>query len=322
MNPNENLGESDLFEVMSIFAVENGILGENIDPFRAHLKGAEFGIDGIAISIQGTLCVDSDDAVDVLSSGRNHSADFHFYQSKTSSTLDYGEISKFLDAVFDFFTNQELALGPQIEDLWAVKDEIYAAASKVSPSLSCFYCTTGSGEISNPIQKLIDSSTQRLSELNIFSDINIDCIGAKGIQSGFRSATNSSSAKLEFQKSVTLPIHAKVDEAYIGYVPASEIMNIALGDADEHGIRHVRRSLFYDNVRDFDPKSSINNAIIAELEAGDFSSFVFKNNGITVVSKSIKRKSDTFHLEDFQIVNGCQTTNILGSGPIDFHRGA
>lgn len=311
MNPNEKLNETDLFEVMSIFSIENGILGENIDPFRAHLKGSEFGIDGIAISIQGTLCVDSDDAIAVLSSGKNHSSDFHFYQSKTSSSFDYGEISKFLDAVYDFFTKQQLALGPQVEDLWAVKDLIYDAASKTSPSLSCYYCTTGSGEVSTPIATLINSSKQRLVDLNIFGEIKIECVGAKVIQNGFRSATNSSSATLEFNKAVTLPTHDKVDEAYIGYIPASEVMNIALGEPDEHGNRYVKRSLFYDNVRDFDPKSSINNAIIAELEAGDTSSFVFKNNGITVVSKMITRKSDTFHLEDFQIVNGCQTTNIL-----------
>ena len=35
MNPNENMDESDFFEVMSIFSIENGVLGENIDPFRA-----------------------------------------------------------------------------------------------------------------------------------------------------------------------------------------------------------------------------------------------------------------------------------------------
>lgn len=51
MNPNENLDEPNLFEVMSIFSIENGTLGENLDPFRVHLKGDEFGIDGVAISI-------------------------------------------------------------------------------------------------------------------------------------------------------------------------------------------------------------------------------------------------------------------------------
>ncbi|EMW1139781.1 AIPR family protein [Serratia marcescens] len=311
MNPNENMNESELFEVMSIFSIENGILGENIDPFKAHLKGSEFGIDGVAISIQGKLCTDIDEAAEILSYGKNHSSDFHFFQSKTSDSLDYGNISKFLDAVYDFFTTQTLVKGEQLNNLVEVKDEIYAKATKASPSLRCYYCTTGAGNVPELIQKLIDTNHTRLNQLNIFDDVHIECIGAKVIQDGFRSATNSSSAKLTFSKAVTMPSHEKVDEAYIGYVSASEILAIALGEPDQEGVSHINRSLFYDNVRDFNPDSEINKSIISELELGGSASFVFKNNGITVVSKSIDRKGDIFTLEDFQIVNGCQTTNIL-----------
>ncbi|MEL0623358.1 AIPR family protein [Marinomonas arenicola] len=311
MNPNAIYNDSDFFEVMSIFALENGILGENIDPFRAHLRGNEFGIDGVAISIQGSLCTDIDEAEEILSFGKNHTSDFHFYQSKTSDSLDYGNISKFLDAVYDFFTTQSLITGTQLENLTEVKDKIYEATAKTSPSLKCYYCTTGTGQVSEVIQQLIETNKSRLTELNIFNDIHIECVGAKIIQNGFRSATNSSSAKLNFQKAITMPTHDKVDEAYIGYVPASEILAIALGDPDQEGKRYINRSLFYDNVRDFNPDSEINKSIISELESGDNASFVFKNNGITVVSKSIDRKGDTFTIEDYQIVNGCQTTNIL-----------
>lgn len=311
MNPNENMSESDLFEVMSIFALENGIIGENIDPFRAHLKGDEFGIDGVAISIQGKLCTDVDEAAEILSIGKNHTSEFHFFQSKTSDSLDYGNIAKFLDAVYDFFTSQTLVKGAQLENLIEVKDEIYAAAAKTSPSVRCYYCTTGSGQVSDVIRQLIQTNKARLNELNIFSNILIECVGAKIIQNGFRSATNSTSAKLNFQKAITMPTHEKVDEAYIGYVPASEILAIALGEPDQEGTRHINRSIFYDNVRDFNPESEINKSIISELESGDHTSFVFKNNGITVVSKKIDRKGDIFTLDDYQIVNGCQTTNIL-----------
>ena len=73
----------------------------------------------------------------------------------------------------------------------------------------------------------------------------------------------------------------------------------------------MNRAVFYDNIRDFDPQSEINQAILAELEGGAEESFVFKNNGVTVVAREISRKSDTYRLEDYQIVNGCQTTNIL-----------
>lgn len=311
MNPNEKLSDSEFFEIMSIFALENGILGENIDPFKAHLSGSEFGIDGVAISIQGTLCADVDEAIEMLSHGKNHKSEFHFFQSKTSSSLDYGDISKFLDAVYDFFTDKKLISGEQLVNLVEVKDAIYDSAAKTSPSLRCYYCTTGTGQASEVIKQLIATNKARLLELNMFDDIHVECIGAKSIQNGFRSATNSSSAKLNFPKSITMPAHDKIDEAYIGYIPASEILEIALGEPDQEGFRHVNRALFYDNVRDFSPNSEINKSIISELEQGDNASFVFKNNGITIVAKNIDRKSDTFTIDDYQIVNGCQTTNIL-----------
>ena len=174
MNPNATYSESDFFEVMSIFSLENGILGENIDPFRAHLKGDEFGIDGISIFIQGTLCTDVDEAEDILSVGKKHTSEFRFYQSKTSDNLDYGNVSKFLDAVYDFFTNQSFVTGTQLENLIEVKDKIYESAAKTSPTLRCFYCTTGSGQVSDMIQKLIDANKDRLAELNIFEEVHID----------------------------------------------------------------------------------------------------------------------------------------------------
>lgn len=311
MNPNESMSDSDLFEVMSIYSIENGVLGENIDPFRAHLRGTEFGIDGVSISIQGTLCVDVDEASEILSHGKNHYSEFHFFQSKTSSKFEYGSISKFLDAIYDFFTDENFIEGVQLLNLIEVKKELYSKAAKTSPTLRCYYCTTGGESIAEPIKKLIETTKLRLVDLNMFNDIHIECVGAKVIQNGFRSATNSSTAKLNFQKAVTMPAHEKVDEAYIGYVPASEVLEIALGSPDQEGERHINRALFYDNVRDFNPESEINSSIIKEIESGNVDSFVFKNNGITVVSKAIDRKGDMFTLEDYQIVNGCQTTNIL-----------
>ncbi|SDJ35880.1 AIPR family protein [Salipiger marinus] len=310
-NPNEKYSDSDFFEVMSIYAVENGVLGENIDPFRVHLRGNEFGVDGIAISVQGSLCIDADEAASVLSVGKNHVGSFHMYQSKTSDKLDYGEISKFLDAVYDFFTDLKLLSGDQIEDLIGARDQVFSAATKSNPDLKCFFCTTGSGEVSAAINALIASHHARLESLNIFGSIDVVCLGARDIQEAFRTATNSSTASIHFPKNITLPEHDNIEEAYIGYVNSSQVLEMALGEKNSTGERHIKRSIFYDNVRDFNPNSEINKSILSELEAGDLSSFVFKNNGITVVARSISRKGDTFTIEDYQIVNGCQTTNIL-----------
>jgi hypothetical protein len=312
-NPGYCKDDSESFEVMSIFAIENGVLGENADPFKIHLKGNEFGIDGIAINIQGEICIDADEAESVLSTGKNHQTEFHFFQSKTSNNFDYGEISKFLDAVTDFFVDTKLLNGEQIEDLCAARDVVFQSASRSNPEVKCYFCNTGSGQISDPIKTLIDSNKRRLEELNIFSHVSINLLGAKDIQIAYRSATNAASATINFPKAVTMPEHEKVDQAYIGYISADQILEIASGEKDSEGNRQIIRSVFYDNVRDFNPDSEINQAIIRELTDGDQASFVFKNNGITIVAKEVSRKGDLFTLTDFQIVNGCQTTNILST---------
>lgn len=41
--------DSDLFELYSIFSVLSGYLGEGVESTDVHLKGTEFGLDGVAI---------------------------------------------------------------------------------------------------------------------------------------------------------------------------------------------------------------------------------------------------------------------------------
>lgn len=225
--------------------------------------------------------------------------------------MDYGDISKFLDGVYDFFTDLKLLSGDQIEDLVSARNKVFGVATRSNPELFCFYCTTGSGEVSAAIENLIEASKKRLHSLNIFESVRISSIGAKDLQQGFRAATNASTATIRFPDCVVMPDHPQVEEAYIGYVGADQILELALGEEDSSGERHINRSVFYDNVRDFNPDSEINKSILAEINAGELASFVFKNNGVTVAAKEVLRKRDNFTVSDYQIVNGCQTTNIL-----------
>lgn len=193
----------------------------------------------------------------------------------------------------------------------AAKDSVYEAALKRNPTLRLFYVTTGSGEISKQLKQLIDTNKTRFSDLNIFGDIEIDILGSKELQAGYRSATNSISEKIDIIKPITLPDHPSVEQAFLGLVSAEELVQLAtIVSADGEG-RKINRAVFFDNIRDFDPESSINKGILQELRDGSQQSFVFKNNGVTVVAKEINRRGDTFELDDYQIVNGCQTSNIL-----------
>lgn len=312
-NSDVELQESDAFEVLSIHAIENGLLTESIDPFSAHLDGTEFGIDGIAILIQGEICTNTDEAEAALSSGKRHSVEFHFFQSKTSENLDYGQLSKFFDGVVAFMNGTFLDPSDQVKDLLAVKDLLYTKALRANPSIRCFFVYTGSGEIGRESSQLIELTETRLESLAMFSDIEIRVFDAKAIQAAFRSATNSISASIEIEKYITLPAHPSVSEAFLGVITADELRKlISVSEEGDEG-RRINKSIFYDNIRDYDSRSPINQEILNELKSSGQDSFVFKNNGITVVAKEISRVSDRFNLEDYQIVNGCQTSNIIFS---------
>ena len=310
-NPGTNLNEPSLFEVFSIHSVLNGLRSESIDPFEAHLQGDEFGIDGIAILIQGALCRNSDEAATALAQGKNHEIEFSFFQSKTGDKIEYGELSKFFDGTIDFFSGKYLNPTTQISDLGTTTRTIYAEALKRNPKLRLFYVTTGTGELSDQNSKLVDDKCALLRDLNIFESVTFAPVGAKALQDGYRSATNSNSQEVEIIKPITLPEHSAVEQSFLGYVAGEQLVKLATqASIDDQG-RRINRAVFFDNVRDFNANSDINKSILAELKNNGQKSFVFKNNGVTIVAKQATRTQDKFRLEDYQIVNGCQTCNIL-----------
>jgi hypothetical protein len=316
-NPDTDLDESNLFEVFSIFSVCNGSLTNNVDPFSAHLKSKEFGLDGLAVIVQGELCKNSDEVNSVLGIGKNHDVEFVLFQAKMSEKLDYGELSKFFDGSFNFFNGNFIDPSEQLVDLTSAKEAVYAVNLKRNPAVRLVYVTTGSAEISRQIEQLLNATRTRFQELNIFGEVEILVLGAKELQNGYRSATHSVSGTIEILSPMTLPDHPSVQQAFLGLVTAEQLVKLAslpTGVGDE---RRMNRGVFFDNVRDFDDKSKINAGILSELRAHGQQSFVFKNNGVTVVAKDINRKGDTFVLEDFQIVNGCQTSNILFAAGAD-----
>ena len=92
----------------------------------------------------------------------------------------------------------------------------------------------------------------------------------------------------------------------MGFIPASEYLKLI---TDEHG--NIRKTVFYDNVRDFQGENKVNGKIAATLQSNAKAEFVIRNNGVTVVAKSLTRTGNRFALTDYQVVNGCQTSHVL-----------
>ena len=302
------------FEIYSIFAVLRGYLGEGIDPYDVHLAGDEFGVDGIAVVIQGEIVQTRHEAEEKLGTIKSPLVEFHFFQAKTSTSYDYGDISKFYDAVHGFFDGSMKGESQIIDDLIGAKDAIYdRGTGKRNPRVSCYYIATGNYEQPARIEKLRTNFRDKLSETNIFDSdtITVEFVGAKELQTWYRAATTSVEVEIDFPRNVVMPDNDHVEEAYIGYIDAKNLVRLfTLYDSDGDAIG-INRAVFFDNIRDYDPKSKINQAIKQSVRDSGGAEFVFRNNGITVVSRNIDRTGDKFKLEDFQIVNGCQTSNVI-----------
>ncbi len=98
-----------------------------------------------------------------------------------------------------------------------------------------------------------------------------------------------------------------VKEAYLGLLPATEFVTLL-----DDGTGGILKSIFYDNVRDWQDYNPVNAEIKATIENADQKAlFAIMNNGVTVIAKTLRATGNRFHIEDYQIVNGCQTSHVL-----------
>ena len=105
---------------------------------------------------------------------------------------------------------------------------------------------------------------------------------------------------------MTLPNITGVREAYLGVVPATEYVRLIV---DESG--QIRKSLFTDNVRDYQGDNPVNLQIAQTLRSDAREGFAVLNNGVTIVARVLRTTGDKIYIEDYQIVNGGQTSHVL-----------
>ena len=95
-----------------------------------------------------------------------------------------------------------------------------------------------------------------------------------------------------------------------GYLPLGEYLKII---QDNKG--NIRKNIFDENVRDYLNASRINGSIKKSLD-NNFGKDLFfaMNNGVTIISRDTypaKGSASLMQIKGYQIVNGCQTSNIL-----------
>jgi hypothetical protein len=298
------------FEIFSNYIITYPKVPDTFDVDILSPGEGEFGLDGIGIIINEKLIDNEEQASDIIAASNTIDVEFIFCQTKTSEKFDGGDILKFTTAVEDFFGNpRKHNLIPKINEARRVFELILENSNKCRknlPSVALFYVTTGVWKSDPILCELLDKCKERLDEKAIFGSVNWSALGAKEVQRKYTYSKNSISVTATVGKNITLPPIPNVKESYLAIISAVEFLKI-ITEPDGS----VRKSLFFDNIRDFDPKSEINKKIGETIRSGQNIEFPIRNNGITIVTRYLQRVGDNFTLEDFQIVNGCQTSHVL-----------
>src|SRR6266850_3082851 len=99
----ESRPEFEQFEAFVNYIVVSDIYPEEFDFSVVSTGEGEFGIDGIAIIVNDAIVDDEEQLDDIIAHNPVLQIQFLFMQAKTSSSFDTGDLSKFFQAVLDFF---------------------------------------------------------------------------------------------------------------------------------------------------------------------------------------------------------------------------
>ncbi len=269
------------------------------------------GIDGIGIIVNNKLCNSVLEIQNLIDLNRTLTVTFVFIQSKTSSNFDGNLIENLFTWTKVFFKeNGDLFQTEEMRNFLEMKTFIFQNSRMMkerNPILNLYFCSTGTWNADPNHLQIIDTNKKELEDLSLFEKVSFNPVDAKVIQKLYRKTKEPVEANIKFEKKVTIPTIPQIKVAYSGMLPFSEFRNIIIDESDNI------KSVFEDNIRDYleQENNPVNTDISNTLKSGQLDSFCILNNGVTIVAEEITGAGDNLTLINYQIVNGCQTSNVL-----------
>lgn len=302
------------FEYFCNYAVLYSRCASGFDLDDVTTSAGDDGVDGVAIILDEEVIISDDDARSTFKTDRkNHDMEVVFIQAKTSDGFDLGDFLKFKESILRFLNEESYLATDTIQrNARNVFDECIGNVPKIrngKPRLTARFITTGNYLAPKEFRSAIAAFEQQISDLGYFSEADVKCLGRNELTELWVSTYSGITAKLPLFGSAPLPTIAGIEEGYLVVARAVDVVTNLLIAEDGS----LRAQVFEENVRAYLGGDNIVNQSIAETLNSSVTStrFPVLNNGITIVSPDIRLQGNVLHLENFQIVNGCQTSNIL-----------
>ena len=273
--------------------------------------GGDCGIDCISVVVNGSLVTEPEEIEDLASTNGYLDVTFIFTQAERSPGFETAKIGQFAFGVRDFFSDKpQLPRNDKMHfygRIWQAILERSRLFKKGNPQCFLYYVTTGKWTDDQNLTIRRDAARKDVEDLGLFRRVAFDCVDAERLQRLYRESQNAVSVEITFSQNTPIPDIPGVDQAYLGLLPAPEYLKLVENETQE-----MLTAIFYDNVRHWQEWNPVNNEIRNTLS--DIATrvlFPLLNNGITIVARRINPIPRRFLIEDYQVVNGCQTSFVL-----------
>jgi hypothetical protein len=305
--------EAKQFEKFAAYTVISNRFSGSFDLDDVVTGDGDEGIDSIAIVIDEVITASIEDAEGVfVTPRRNHDVDIVFIQAKRSEAFDLGDFLKFKEGVLRFATTSPYSATDEVLiEVRGMFDVVLDQVPKLRngrPSLIARFVTTGIYQKPDALEVALKDFHRQATSLGIFHEVDIKFVDRDELTRMWVGTYSGVNASLPTFSTAALPNITGIDEAYLAVVKASDFVNNLLTTEDGN----LRTQVFEENVRSYlGLDNAVNQSIAATLASSAASRFPVLNNGITIVSPDVQLQGNTLHLTNFQIVNGCQTSNVL-----------
>ena len=288
--------------------LEDRLDEDSLEKINIGINGT-FGLDGFCILINKHLITNKEDLNEIITNNTKPFAEVFFIQAKTSNSFEIKEISSFGDAIEDFvaieqkykWSNNSMVSIELFKELTNRANELES-----NPNCYIYYSTLGTykSDQNTEAQKL--NVLEAIKNQRVFNKVEFNYLDYNIIQNDYKKIGQKISRTFNFSKKTLMPDIENVEEAYIGVVPVTTIIDLIEEDGE------LITSIFYDNVRDFQGFNKINDEIKKSIYDDKLKyAFSVLNNGITIVAEQLTPSRDNVTITNYQIINGLQTSRVL-----------
>ena len=270
----------------------------------------DMGIDGIAIKVNGIFVTSTKEIDNIISMARHISVEFIFIQTKFKDKLDSGEYAKFADGVYDFLSESHYEPhNEKIAEWLFIKDYIFSddilQCWKEAPIVRTYYIIFGEWREDAHFEGKAGALQTKIERLNDYGACISRFLGSSNVAKICEENENNYTVVLNVLGSLEFEEVDGVLNSQVILCRATEFIKLLY---TEEGV--IRKSIFMDNVRDYQGNTNINQGMLDTIQNTP-SSFLLLNNGITIVCTDLVSSNRKVTITNPQIVNGCQTSSVL-----------